>query len=106
MASADLDLSVLQMRRNLTDLMESAGADTGPDSELILRSRRDQAMASDRAVRAVRTVVSRQDVDDGLVERVWRDVQTARTHVASNVEQVLSIVGRFAYGLNVDDIMW
>ena len=109
MACADVELSVLQIRRNLTDLMESASADTSPDSELVLRSRRDQAMASDRAARAVQTVVRhcQQDVDeDGSVERVWRDVQTARMHVASNVEQVLSVVGRFAYGLNIDDIMW
>ncbi len=46
------------------------------------------------------------DADDVLMERVWRDVQTARMHVSSNVEQVLSVVGRFAVGLDVDDLIW
>ena len=48
----------------------------------------------------------RPDVDERLLERVWRDVQTARMHVASNVEQVLSVAGRFALGLDVDDLIW
>jgi 3-hydroxy-9,10-secoandrosta-1,3,5(10)-triene-9,17-dione monooxygenase len=46
------------------------------------------------------------DADSHLLERVWRDVQTARMHVASNVEQVLAVVGRFALGLDVDDLIW
>jgi 3-hydroxy-9,10-secoandrosta-1,3,5(10)-triene-9,17-dione monooxygenase len=44
--------------------------------------------------------------DDAVVERIWRDVQTARTHVASNVEQVLALVGRYSFGMEVDDILW
>ncbi|WP_102142583.1 acyl-CoA dehydrogenase family protein [Mycobacterium hubeiense] len=106
MARTDLDLSLLQMRRNLGELMDCARRDIAPDTELMLRSRRDQVMASERAVRAVQTFLRHSDVDDDVSERVWRDVQTARTHVASNVEQVLSVVGRFAFGLNVDDLIW
>ncbi|MDZ4232198.1 MAG: acyl-CoA dehydrogenase family protein [Dietzia sp.] len=108
MAGADIDLSVLQIRRNVTDLMECVRAERYPDAELVLRARRDQVMASERAVAAIRTVVRSpvRSSDEGLVERAWRDVQTARMHVSSNVEQVLSVVGRFALGLNVDDLIW
>lgn len=104
MARADLELSDLQIRRNLADLMASARAGTEPDNDLILRSRRDQVAAAERAVRAVHT--AQRYRDDTLTDRLWRDVQTARIHVANNTEQVLTVVGRFAFGLPVDDIMW
>jgi 3-hydroxy-9,10-secoandrosta-1,3,5(10)-triene-9,17-dione monooxygenase len=108
MARADVELSVLQIRRNLADLMACVGAGGYPDAELVLRARRDQVMASERAVGAIRTVVHNPgtDADHILLERIWRDVQTAQRHVSSNVEQVLSVVGRFAMGLNVDDLIW
>ncbi|OBG23371.1 acyl-CoA dehydrogenase [Mycolicibacterium celeriflavum] len=108
MANADVELSVLQIRRNMADLMECVRAGGVPDAELVLRARRDQVMASERAVGAIRAVM--QDpgpsVEEELMERLWRDAHTARTHVSSNVEQVLSVAGRFAVGLNVDDLIW
>jgi len=108
MARTDIELSVLQIRRNVTDLMDCVRAGAHPDTDLILRTRRDQVMAAERAVRAIRTIMQRgvQNVDAGLLERIWRDVQTARMHVSSNVEQVLAVVGRFALGLDVDDLIW
>ncbi|WP_234790883.1 acyl-CoA dehydrogenase family protein [Mycolicibacterium wolinskyi] len=108
MARSGVELSMLQIRRNLTDLMDSVESGSGPDSDLILRSRRDQVVASERAIQAVQTVVRNPPpgFDEALAERLWRDVQTARNHVASNVDQVLSVVGRFAYGLRVDDLLW
>jgi 3-hydroxy-9,10-secoandrosta-1,3,5(10)-triene-9,17-dione monooxygenase len=108
MASADVELSVLQIRRNLADLMTCARAGTYPDAALVLRARRDQVMACERAVGAIRMIVQNpgKDADHILLERVWRDVQTAQRHVSSNVEQVLSVAGRFAMGLNVDDLIW
>lgn len=102
MAIADLELSVLQIRRNLSELMDCARVDAVPDAELMLRSRRDQVVASDRALRAIHMCVQ----DGGAsVERVWRDVQTARVHVANDVERVLSVAGQFAFGLEVDEFI-
>ncbi|MDV3125894.1 acyl-CoA dehydrogenase family protein [Mycobacterium sp. 21AC1] len=108
MARTDVDLSVLQIRRNVGDLMECVRAEAYPDAELMLRTRRDQVMACERAVQAIEVVLQSQayDPDENLRERVWRDVQTARMHVASNVEQVLSVAGRFAFGLDVDHLIW
>jgi 3-hydroxy-9,10-secoandrosta-1,3,5(10)-triene-9,17-dione monooxygenase len=108
LARTDVELSVLQIRRNVAALMDCVRAGAHPGAELVLRTRRDQVMASERAVRAIATVVqsSGHDVDDVLLERVWRDVQTAWMHVSSNVEQVLSVVGRSSLGLNVDDLIW
>ena len=108
LARADIDLSVRQIHRNVAEQMECVETGGYPDTELMLRTRRDQVMASDRAARAIGAIVADpgKGVDETLVERVWRDVQTARMHVASNVEQVLSVAGRFTLGLDVDDLIW
>lgn len=108
MARTDLELSVLQIHRNVSELLSCVRGGDQPDTELVLRTRRDQVMAADRAVRAVSTIVQTwtHDTDDVVVERISRDMQTARMHVSSNVEQVLSVVGRFALGLEVDDLIW
>lgn len=108
MSAGDIALSLRQIRRNVADLVACVRAGGHPDAELVLRTRRDQVMACERAVRAVRTVVHDPDhaLDDVLRERIWRDVQTARKHVSSNVEQVLSVAGRHVLGLNVDDLIW
>lgn len=101
-ATADLDLSVLQMRRNLSDLMDCARADTDPGPELMLRARRDQVLAFERAERVVGALAHRRGPD---LHRVWRDVQTARMHVANDVDRVLTAVGQFAFGVPVDDFI-
>lgn len=109
MASSDVELSMRQIDGNIRALMDCARADAAPDTGLVLRSRRDQVLASDRAYGAIRTFMRHATghaADDAVVERVWRDVQTARTHVASNVEQVLALVGRYSFGMEVDDILW
>ncbi|OHV00592.1 acyl-CoA dehydrogenase family protein [Mycobacterium talmoniae] len=104
LAGADLTLSVLQMRRNLTELMDCARADASPDAALMLRARRDQVLSFERAMNAVRLFIGQSD-DDGRAERVWRDVQTARMHVANDVDRVLAVVGEFAFGLPVDEFI-
>lgn len=108
MARADIELSVQQISRNVADQVESVVAGGYPDAALMLRTRRDQVMASDRAWRALGVMVDDPgpDVDELLLDRVWRDVQTARMHVASNVDQVLSVAGRHALGFDVDDLIW
>jgi len=109
MASTDIDLSMQQIAGNLRALMDCARADAAPDTGLVLRSRRDQVIASERAYTAMQTFIQHaagRHVDDRDSDVVWRDVQTARTHVASNVEQVLSLVGRYSFGMEVDDILW
>lgn len=108
MAATDIELSVKQIERNLGELMSCVAAGSHPDPALVLRTRRDQVMASERSLRAVAEVVRNPapDVDADLLERLWRDVQTARIHVSSNVEQVLALVGRFAMGLAVDDLIY
>ncbi|OBK83382.1 acyl-CoA dehydrogenase family protein [Mycolicibacter sinensis] len=105
-ASAGVQLSIHQMRRNLAEFMSCAASDAFPDAELLLRGRRDQVVAFERSVQLIRWFVERSGADlDGLVDRVWRDVQTARMHVSNDAERVLSVVGQFEFGLKVDEFI-
>lgn len=108
LARSDIRLSVTQIRRNVAEQMARVREGGYPDAGLMLRTRRDQVMAADRAWRAIGTVVDdwSHNADHTVLERVWRDAQTARMHVASNVDQVLSVAGRHALGLAVDDLIW
>ncbi|TRW88530.1 acyl-CoA dehydrogenase [Mycolicibacterium sp. 018/SC-01/001] len=113
MAATDVELSLLQIHRNVGDLVRCVAGGGHPDTDLVLRTRRDQVMACERAVGAVRAVVDAgaQDAEHGVdgevvIERLWRDVHTASKHVSSNVDQVLSVAGRFTLGLGIDDLIW
>lgn len=108
MAEASLRLSIQQIRRNLAEHMDCARIESSPDSELMLRTRRDQVLAFEHAVNVVRLFVQRDSSDDDdyrRAERLWRDMQTAGMHVANDVDGVLSSVGQFAFGLKVDDFV-
>ncbi|KLO26913.1 acyl-CoA dehydrogenase [Mycolicibacter heraklionensis] len=106
MAAAGLEVSTLQIHRNLADLGECARAGTVPDAELMLRARRDQVLAFERAMQAVKRCVEQAGAAaDARLDRVWRDMQTARLHAANDVERVLTAVGQFAFGLPVDDLI-
>lgn len=106
MCQSGLELSLLQMHRNLAELTEAACTESAPDTELMLRTRRDQVVAFERAMRAVRFVVGHSgSVDDVRAERVWRDIQTAHMHVANDVDRVLSVVGQAEFGVQVDEFM-
>lgn len=103
MAGADLELSVMQIRRNLAELMDCARGDARPQAELLLRTRRDQVLGFERAMHAVDVGMRRCGNDRAL--RVWRDVHTARMHAANDVDRVLSVAGQFAFGLPVDELI-
>lgn len=105
LASADLELSVLQMQRNLTELLDCARADDTPSAELMLRTRRDQVIAFARARQAIQFCVRQAGGDGDRCERVWRDTQTAHMHVSNDVDRVLSVVGQAEFGVQVDEFM-
>lgn len=103
-ASTGVELSLRQIRRNIGEFMDCAHNDAFPDAELLLRGRRDQVVAFERAAQVVRLFVEQSSGDD-RVERVWRDVQTAHMHVSNDAERVLSVVGQFAFGMKVDEFI-
>jgi 3-hydroxy-9,10-secoandrosta-1,3,5(10)-triene-9,17-dione monooxygenase len=103
----ELDASVLQLERNLREQLEHALRNEPIPIELRLRARRDQVRGTERAVEAMDLLLKAaggHGVQRGNpIERAWRDVHTGAAHVVNDVEQGMSLYGRWAYGLGVDD---
>ena len=107
-AACEVDAAILQMERNLSELV--AGATAGEiTAELRLRTRRDQVRATERTLEAVDMVFKTaggQSLHRGNpIERAWRDAHAGSVHVANDVERALASYGRGLFGLPVDDTL-
>lgn len=108
-AASEMDAGVLQMERNLSQLLDHARDGEDPPMELRLRTRRDQVRATERAVEAV-DVLFRLSGGTSLgrgnrIERSWRDAHAAATHVANEADRTLAMYGRGAFGLPIEDTL-
>lgn len=109
-AAADIDASWLQLTRNMAELYELARAGEPLPTELRARARRDQVMATERAVAAVDLLMenaggSAMRTGANRVQRAWRDVHTGRGHAANDPERALVLYGQAALGLDIQDTM-
>ncbi|WP_240938171.1 3-hydroxy-9,10-secoandrosta-1,3,5(10)-triene-9,17-dione monooxygenase oxygenase subunit [Nocardioides sp. JQ2195] len=105
--TAEIDASVLQVDRDLREQMDHARRNEPIPMELRLRSRRDQVRSTERAVEAVdllfKAAGGHAVRTSTPIQRAWRDVHTGAAHLVNDVDQGLSLYGRWAYGLGVDD---
>lgn len=105
--ASEIDASVLQLERDLREQMEHAVRNEPIPIELRLRARRDQVRSAERAVDAVDLLFKAAGGHGAQagnpIERAWRDVHTGAAHVVNDAEQGMSLYGRWAYGLGVDD---
>jgi 3-hydroxy-9,10-secoandrosta-1,3,5(10)-triene-9,17-dione monooxygenase len=105
--AGEIDASILQLDRDLRELMRHAVRGEPIPIELRLRARRDQVLGTERAVEAVDLLLKAaggHGVQVGNpIQRAWRDVHTGAAHVVNDAEQGMSLYGRWAYGLGVDD---
>lgn len=103
----EIDASILTLERDLREQTEYAVRNEPIPMELRLRARRDQVRGTERAVEAMDLLfkaASGHGVQSGTpIERAWRGVHTGAAHVINDVEQGMSLYGRWAYGLGVDD---
>ncbi|MFD3947889.1 3-hydroxy-9,10-secoandrosta-1,3,5(10)-triene-9,17-dione monooxygenase oxygenase subunit [Streptomyces sp. NPDC058579] len=109
-AAADIDASWLQLTRNMAELYELARAGAPLPMELRARARRDQVIATQRAVAAVDLLMenaggSAMRTGPNPVQRAWRDVHTGRGHAANDPERALVLYGQAALGLDIQDTM-
>ncbi|MFD7323517.1 3-hydroxy-9,10-secoandrosta-1,3,5(10)-triene-9,17-dione monooxygenase oxygenase subunit [Streptomyces sp. NPDC059875] len=109
-AAADIDASWLQLTRNMAELYELASAGAPLTMELRARARRDQVIATERAVAAVDLLMenaggSAMRTGANRVQRAWRDVHTGRGHAANDPERALVLYGQAALGLDIQDTM-
>jgi 3-hydroxy-9,10-secoandrosta-1,3,5(10)-triene-9,17-dione monooxygenase len=75
--------------------------------ELRLRTRRDQVLGTERALRAIdllfKTAGGNSLHRGNPIERAWRDAHAGSVHVANDVERALAGYGRHRLGLPVQD---
>lgn len=105
-AASEIDAAVLQLDRNMSELY--AGAKAGEIAwELRVRARRDQVLATERALSAIdllfKTAGGQSLLHGNPIERAWRDAHAGSVHVANDVERTLALYGRAAFGLPVED---
>ncbi|MGW0688422.1 3-hydroxy-9,10-secoandrosta-1,3,5(10)-triene-9,17-dione monooxygenase oxygenase subunit [Streptomyces sp. NPDC002754] len=106
-AASEIDATVLQMDHNIRELTARAAAGQDIPMELRLRTRRDQVRGTERVVAAIdllfKTAGGNSLRRGNPIERVWRDAHAGSVHVANDVERTLSMYGRDALGLTVED---
>jgi len=108
-AASEVDAAVLQMERNLGQLLEHATAGEELPMELRLRTRRDQVRGTERTLEAVdllfKTAGGNSLGRGNPIERAWRDAHAGSVHVANDVERSLAMYGRGLFGLEVEDAL-
>ncbi|MGW8598292.1 3-hydroxy-9,10-secoandrosta-1,3,5(10)-triene-9,17-dione monooxygenase oxygenase subunit [Streptomyces sp. NPDC055893] len=109
-AAGEIDAARLQLGRNMTDLYAVARRGAEIPMELRARTRRDQALAGERARTAVDLLMEnagRGPLRSGpdVLQRAWRDLHTARGQAANDVERALVHFAQDALGMDVHDPM-
>jgi 3-hydroxy-9,10-secoandrosta-1,3,5(10)-triene-9,17-dione monooxygenase len=108
-AATDIDASWLQLERNLDEEMRYADAGEEIPMELRLRARRDQVRATERCIEAIAGLFKNSGghslKNGNPIERAWRDANAGSVHAANDVERWLSLYGKGAFGLPIEDAM-
>ncbi|MGY3340003.1 3-hydroxy-9,10-secoandrosta-1,3,5(10)-triene-9,17-dione monooxygenase [Streptomyces filamentosus] len=109
-AASDVDAAWLQLTRNMRELYACAERGEELPAELRVRTRRDQVLATERAVAAVDLLMENAGgnamrTGPGPVQRAWRDAHTGRGHAANDPERALVMYGQCALGIPVHDTM-
>ncbi|MFB4317660.1 3-hydroxy-9,10-secoandrosta-1,3,5(10)-triene-9,17-dione monooxygenase oxygenase subunit [Actinomadura sp. 21ATH] len=109
-AASEIDAAWLQLRHNIGELLRVTAAGEEPSPKLRLATRRDQVMATQRAIKAVDLLVDnaggRALKTGNPVQRAWRDARSGRVHAANDPERALALYGQGALGLEVTDVMF
>ncbi|MFJ7984295.1 3-hydroxy-9,10-secoandrosta-1,3,5(10)-triene-9,17-dione monooxygenase oxygenase subunit [Streptomyces sp. NPDC096351] len=109
-AAGEIDAARLQLSRSTDEMYALAARGAEIPTELRARTRRDQALAGERARTAVDLLLENAGrgplrVGDDVLQRAWRDLQTGRGQAANDVERALVLFARDALGMDVDDPM-
>lgn len=108
-ASSEVEAACLLMDRNIDELHDLAVRHEPIPMQLRLRTRRDQVLGTERALRAIdllfKTAGGNSLHRGNPIERAWRDAHAGSVHVANDVERALAGYGRHAFGLAVEDTL-
>ncbi|MFF8410758.1 3-hydroxy-9,10-secoandrosta-1,3,5(10)-triene-9,17-dione monooxygenase oxygenase subunit [Streptomyces omiyaensis] len=109
-AAGDIDAAWLQLTRNIGAMHALAARGEEIPMELRTRTRRDQVLATERAVGAIDLLMENAGgnamrTGPGAVQRAWRDAHTGRGHAANDPERALVMYGQCALGIDIQDTM-
>ncbi|MFB7223761.1 3-hydroxy-9,10-secoandrosta-1,3,5(10)-triene-9,17-dione monooxygenase oxygenase subunit [Streptomyces sp. NPDC056227] len=110
-AASDIDAAWLQLTRNIGAMYALAERGEELPMELRTRTRRDQVIATERAVAALDLLMENAGgnamrTGPNPVQRAWRDAHTGRGHAANDPERALLLFGQAALGLVFQDTMF
>ncbi|MEV7794278.1 3-hydroxy-9,10-secoandrosta-1,3,5(10)-triene-9,17-dione monooxygenase oxygenase subunit [Streptomyces sp. NPDC087512] len=110
-AAGDIDASWLQLTRNIGEMYDLARRGEELPTTLRTRTRRDQVLATERAVAALDLLMenaggSAMRTGPSPVQRAWRDAHTGRGHAANDPERALLLFGQASLGLVIEDTMF
>ncbi|GHB70980.1 acyl-CoA dehydrogenase [Streptomyces viridiviolaceus] len=109
-AASDIDASWLQLTRNIGEMYALARRGEEITTDIRTRTRRDQVIATERAVAALDLLMENAGgnamrTGPNPVQRAWRDAHTGRGHAANDPERALVMFGQGALGLEIQDVM-
>ncbi|MGO4631203.1 3-hydroxy-9,10-secoandrosta-1,3,5(10)-triene-9,17-dione monooxygenase oxygenase subunit [Streptomyces sp. 2RAF24] len=109
-AAGEIDAARLQLARNMAELYALARRGAEIPRELRARTRRDQALATERALTAVDLLMENAgrgplSVGDDVLQRAWRDLHTGRGQAANDVDRALVLYAQDALGMDAQDPM-
>ncbi|WP_405163646.1 acyl-CoA dehydrogenase family protein [Nocardia sp. NBC_01499] len=109
-AASEIDAAWLQLSRNISEIYDCAKEGNEPPIRLRTRLRRDQVLATERAMAAVDLLMANAGggamrTGDHVLQRAWRDVHTGRGHTTNDPERALVLFGRSEFGFDVEDPM-
>jgi 3-hydroxy-9,10-secoandrosta-1,3,5(10)-triene-9,17-dione monooxygenase len=109
-ASNEIDAAWVLQMHNLRQLQAYVERGEKIPLELRLRVRRDQVIASERAIRAIDTMFEasggRALAEGTYLQRAWRDAHAGRVHAANDPERALAMYGSLAFGHKIDPGMY
>jgi 3-hydroxy-9,10-secoandrosta-1,3,5(10)-triene-9,17-dione monooxygenase len=106
-SAAQLDAAVLQIERNIAELLAHAERGEKIPTALRVRVRRDQVNATTAGIAAVdrlfESAGGRALRTGTPIQRFWRDAHAGRVHAINDPEKVRVMYGQFELGLKVQD---
>lgn len=109
-ASNEIDSAWVLQMHNLRELQACVERGEKIPLNLRLRVRRDQVIASERAIRAIDTMFEssggRALAEGTYLQRAWRDAHAGRVHAANDSERALVMYGNLEFGHKIDPGMY
>lgn len=109
-AANEIDSAWVLQLHNLRELQAHVSRGEKIPLELRLRVRRDQVLASERAIRAIDAMFEasggRALSEGTYLQRAWRDAHAGKVHAANDVERALAMYGSLAFGHKIDPGMY